>query len=150
MSVNKKLTIKNYEMSTKNSKAHVAIKVELPRFKNNSNATAFPPGHEVVKGVSSTVPGQAFSTAQLIQRITSGRPVTGRNPIFNGDEFHPDTSRMDTPELIDYLRQVKGRVDKHTLNQEKLKRAQAKAKADKDTQALIDKKVAEKLAETKP
>lgn len=60
-----------------------------------------------------TVPNQAFTIRQIINRNAKGLPVTGiKVPIYNEDGLLPDLRNLDISEIYDLQRRVEEGIKK--------------------------------------
>lgn len=112
-------------------------KKSTPRYANRVTSSVIK-GTETVTGVSQTVPDQALSVQQILQRFTRGQPLTTFEEVYNGEEHMPDIDRMTEIDRIEYARAIKEDLaetgKKLTQRQkekaiEKAKAAEAKIKA---------------------
>lgn len=72
-----------------------------PLIRTQFNRVLFPNRYEVNNGVSLTVPNQALSIKEIMDRFSRGLPINEpvKIPIYHGDdEFYPDPRKMDLAE----------------------------------------------------
>lgn len=111
------------------------------KFKTPWNASEFPKDYQIPYGISCTVPDQAMSIQQIMQRFAAGLPVDGeRVPFYEGDENtpdeeligFPDLTKMDLAEREQYLKDTQRQLDqlKTQIQQKHNDYMQAKAIAD--------------------
>lgn len=91
------------------------------------------PGEKNTKP-SKTVPDQAMTIAEIIQRTQKGLPITGvRVPMYNETEdgIMPDVSRMDISEVYALKRAIaaKEKEIRQRLQEEEQKRQQEETEA---------------------
>lgn len=87
---------------------------------------------EVNDGISQTLPDQAMTIVEIIDRHTRGLPLNLSNniPIYEGEEFHPDLDKMDLADREAYIDQAKQTLEE-TTTRIKTRQAEAKEKAQK-------------------
>lgn len=81
-------------------------------------------------GVSMTIPDQAMSLDVMLQRFSSGLPVTGRNDgFYDGDDYVPDYNSLD---LVD-IQEMKDEADfvVKRWNKSKIRKVDKQAALDK-------------------
>lgn len=86
---------------------------------------------EINNEPSQTIPDEAMTIKEIMNRFTRGLPLGGSNePVYDGDEdFVPDFSRMDLAE-----RQEWTEAHKEELEALKLKQRTAKKKVPRETE----------------
>lgn len=73
------------------------------KIKNSINAQEFEKQYEKPWGPSMTVPDQAMSVKEIMDRFVRGIPMeAGKVPIYEGEEFIPDWQKMDLTEKQEY------------------------------------------------
>lgn len=104
------------------------------KFKTPYNASDFPKLHEVNRLPSCTIPDQAMSVLEILQRHANGLPYDGTKiPVYHGDDvFIPDTDMMDFAELQEYADAVKAEKENA---EEVVAEARRKKKAEKRDRA---------------
>lgn len=74
--------------------------------KTNQNAHLFPPTRQGDFEMSVTVPDQAMSIREILDRHSRGLPLDGvRVPVWDGEEEVPDFRRMDLAEIEQMMRE---------------------------------------------
>lgn len=106
-------------------------KKSTPRYANRVTSDSIK-GTEIVTGVSQTVPDQALSVQQILQRFTRGQPLNTFEEVYNGEEHLPDIDRMTEIDRIEYARAIKADLEEtgKKLTQRQKERALEKAKAE--------------------
>lgn len=79
-----------------------------------------------------TIPNQAMTVQEIMQRFASGRPIPKSvNMMYTGDDYTPDVRRMDISEYEDLKEATRNEVE---LLQKQIK-DKANIKANKEQQA---------------
>lgn len=85
---------------------------DFPKFKTPYNNHLFPKRYEINKQPSMTIPDQAMTITEILERHTRGIPFTaGKVPIYEGDEPKPDFNRMDLSEIQQTVEEAKEFID---------------------------------------
>lgn len=114
----------------------------MRRFKNQHNADEFPRFYETNNAPSMTIPNQAMTIPELLDRYARGLPLDqGKKPIYHGEEFVPDLDRMDLSEIHDLKQNVDQTIRTYQDYQDAMKSKATKDKADKYKQ--MEKELAE-------
>lgn len=75
------------------------------------NYDQFDRDDEVNNLPSLTIPDQAMSVRTILDRYSRGLPVTGFNPVYEGeDEYFPDLKTLDLSERQDLLDRTRSRI----------------------------------------
>lgn len=85
---------------------------ELPQVKNNQNIHLFPKHPQGDFGPSVTVPDQAMSVKEILDRFARGLPLGGvRVPVWDGEEEVPDFRKMDLADVETFMRENKQEIE---------------------------------------
>lgn len=87
------------------------------KFKSNWNAEQFPDDGEVNEFPSETIPDQALTVRQLLDRFQAGKDLMGQPGDFEEEDeddafYSIDISKMDLAEREEWLRAAKEEVDR--------------------------------------
>jgi hypothetical protein len=78
------------------------------KIRNAMNYKEFKQQGEVNNQPSKTVPDQTMSIREILTRYAHGLPIdSGKVPIYEGEDFHPDPSKMDLVDRQEYMESVK-------------------------------------------
>lgn len=80
------------------------------------------PRGKVFTQKSITIPDEAMSIREIMNRFSRGIPVPNERPIyFEGDVLNPDFNQMDLTEMEDYQKQMVDRLSqmRNSVKQEK-------------------------------
>jgi len=101
---------------------------KLPNYKDAFNAIQFPHSYEETKLPSATIPDQAISPSEMLQRHQKGLPISGKQVTFYDEDgtpeqyAMPDLNKMDLSEIAELMEANRERIRKM---QEDLERSQA-------------------------
>lgn len=119
---------------------NVPERIVFNRWKTQWNGKRFPREFEKVGRVSKTIPDQALSVKELLQRHASGLSLGGEKvPVYHGeDDFLPDYRNLDLSEREDLKRATYDEIEKakNKLNEEGRERQRSeKSRLDKNIQS---------------
>lgn len=122
-----------------------AVYVPVPTIRTHYNSMYFPRRYEVNNDPSMTVPDEAMSIIELMDRYAHGVPLSKREGVFHGEESElpNDLDRLDLAEREEILRGIAERRDEILEN---VKERRAKA-AEKRLQDQVDARVKAKEEE---
>lgn len=94
----------------------------------------FPRKYETTDKPSLTVPDQALTIKQILDRYARGLPLGGQKvPIYDGDDYDdmPDLTMMDEPDRIQYMMDMRDELNelKEKIAYDKKVEADAKAQS---------------------
>lgn len=101
---------------------------KLPNYKDAFNAIQFPKSYEQTSLPSLTIPDQAISPSEMLNRHQKGLPISGKLVTFydedgTPEEFNmPDLNKMDLSEIAQLMEVNRERIRKM---QEELEKSQA-------------------------
>lgn len=94
-------------------------------FKTHFNHRDVKSPREKNSGISKTKPDDSYTVKQILDRFASGIPFSGQKvPVYHGEEFVPDISKMDLADIQSLREQ---NLEKIELHKENLKRLQYEA-----------------------
>jgi hypothetical protein len=75
--------------------------------KNQLNAKTFKKIYEQNSLPSMTIPDQSMTVREIMDRFTRGLPLNaGKVPIYEGEEYTPDITKMDLADKHDWIENV--------------------------------------------
>lgn len=123
----------------------VTVAREIPRFNSHFNYHPRKGRHEVPEGESETVPGEARTIKELVERLELGVPLPDKKPQFMDADldqvdhfFQQALDLTDYDELNDKITGVREYIRQAQEEQRKSYEAYQKDQADKQRKAEID------------
>ena len=109
----------------------------MKQVRNHHNHMDFPKDREHNYAPSLTVPGDALSLKELLERNARGLPLTGngRESIYHGEDYIPDLRKMDLSEIHDLATANQQEIKSYHDLQKRAALAEAAAK-ERKLQAL--------------